>query len=113
MFQDVTDPERGFIDDDKVTFEVYVQADAPHGVAYVALSFLWGFEQPSHVLFLCSGFLNYKPNTSFPSVTSWDSKKHTGYVGLKNQGATCYMNSLLQTLFFTNQLRRVGCYLTC
>ncbi|KAG8007136.1 Ubiquitin carboxyl-terminal hydrolase 7 [Nibea albiflora] len=68
-WSDVTDPERGFIEDDKVTFEVYVQADAPHGVA-------------------------------------WDSKKHTGYVGLKNQGATCYMNSLLQTLFFTNQLRR-------
>ncbi len=41
MFQDVTDPERGFIDDDKVTFEVYVQADAPHGVAYVALHFLY------------------------------------------------------------------------
>ena len=37
---------------------------------------------------------------------SWDSKKHTGYVGLKNQGATCYMNSLLQTLYFTNELRR-------
>nr|XP_015215607.1 PREDICTED: ubiquitin carboxyl-terminal hydrolase 7 [Lepisosteus oculatus] len=68
-WSDVTDPEKGFIEDDKVSFEVYVQADAPHGVA-------------------------------------WDSKKHTGYVGLKNQGATCYMNSLLQTLFFTNQLRR-------
>ncbi|XP_014350790.1 ubiquitin carboxyl-terminal hydrolase 7 isoform X1 [Latimeria chalumnae] len=68
-WSEVTDPEKGFIEDDKVTFEVYVQADAPHGVA-------------------------------------WDSKKHTGYVGLKNQGATCYMNSLLQTLFFTNQLRR-------
>lgn len=39
-------------------------------------------------------------------LNSWDSKKHTGYVGLKNQGATCYMNSLLQTLFFTNQLRK-------
>lgn len=41
-----------------------------------------------------------------PHGVSWDSKKHTGYVGLKNQGATCYMNSLLQTLYFTNQLRK-------
>ena len=55
--------------DDTIILEVYVSADAPHGV-------------------------------------SWDSKKHTGYVGLKNQGATCYMNSLLQTLFFTNKLRK-------
>lgn len=40
-------------------------------------------------------------------VFSWDSKKHTGFVGLKNQGATCYMNSLLQTLYCTNKLRKV------
>lgn len=40
-----------------------------------------------------------------PHGVLWDSKKHTGCVGLKNQGATCYMNSLLQTLYFTNQLR--------
>lgn len=65
----LTHPANGFIQDDKVTFQVWMQADVPHGVA-------------------------------------WDSKKHTGYVGLKNQGATCYMNSLLQTLFFTNQLRQ-------
>ncbi|XP_076333936.1 ubiquitin carboxyl-terminal hydrolase 7-like isoform X2 [Tachypleus tridentatus] len=68
-WNDVLEPERGFIKDDTVIFEVWVCADAPHGV-------------------------------------SWDSKKHTGFVGLKNQGATCYMNSLLQTLFFTNQLRK-------
>uniref|UniRef100_A0A2I2ZHP7 Ubiquitin carboxyl-terminal hydrolase 7 n=1 Tax=Gorilla gorilla gorilla TaxID=9595 RepID=A0A2I2ZHP7_GORGO len=60
-WSEVTDPEKGFIEDDK--------ADVPDEVA-------------------------------------WDSKKHTGYVGLKNQGATCYINSLLQTFFFTNQLRK-------
>lgn len=37
---------------------------------------------------------------------NYDSKKETGYVGMKNQGATCYMNSLLQSLFFTNYYRR-------
>lgn len=67
--QELHDPRNGYIHNNSITLEVYVQADAPHGVL-------------------------------------WDSKKHTGYVGLKNQGATCYMNSLLQTLYFTNQLRR-------
>ena len=37
---------------------------------------------------------------------NYDSKKETGYVGMKNQGATCYMNSLLQSLFCTNYYRR-------
>lgn len=41
---DVLDPEKGYIKDDKITLEVHVTAEAPHGV-------------------------------------SWDSKKHTGYVG--------------------------------
>ena len=39
---------------------------------------------------------------------SYDSKKETGMVGLKNQGATCYLNSLLQSLYFTNAFRKVG-----
>ncbi|XP_064406140.1 ubiquitin carboxyl-terminal hydrolase 7-like [Halichondria panicea] len=41
-----------------------------------------------------------------PHGIHWDSRKHTGFVGLKNQGATCYMNSLLQTLYCTNKLRK-------
>lgn len=41
---------------------------------------------------------------------TYDSKKETGYVGLKNQGATCYMNSLLQTLYHIPYFRKVRHY---
>ena len=37
---------------------------------------------------------------------SYDSKKETGMVGLKNQGATCYLNSLIQSLYFTTAFRK-------
>ncbi|CAN8095307.1 unnamed protein product [Discula destructiva] len=40
------------------------------------------------------------------NFTNYDSKKETGFVGLKNQGATCYLNSLLQSLYFTNAFRK-------
>lgn len=39
------------------------------------------------------------------NFVNYDSKKETGMVGLKNQGATCYLNSLLQSLYFTNAFR--------
>lgn len=44
---------------------------------------------------------------------SHDSKKETGYVGLKNQGATCYMNSLLQTLYHIPYFRKVSIFAMC
>ncbi|KAI8906938.1 hypothetical protein EDD86DRAFT_192638 [Gorgonomyces haynaldii] len=37
---------------------------------------------------------------------NWDSKSKTGFIGLRNQGATCYLNSLLQSLYFTNYFRK-------
>ncbi|RFU33440.1 hypothetical protein B7463_g2871, partial [Scytalidium lignicola] len=40
------------------------------------------------------------------NFSNYDSKQETGYVGLKNQGATCYLNSLIQSLYFTNAFRK-------
>jgi ubiquitin carboxyl-terminal hydrolase 7 len=37
---------------------------------------------------------------------NYDSRAETGFVGLKNQGATCYLNSLLQTLYSIAYFRR-------
>jgi len=43
------------------------------------------------------------PNTS----PSYDSKRETRYAGLKNLGATGYMNTVLQSLFYIHCFRKV------
>ena len=40
---------------------------------------------------------------------NWNAKSRSGFVGLSNQGATCYLNSLVQSLFMTPELR-MGIY---
>lgn len=45
--------------------------------------------------------------TLWHNFLDYDSKKNTGYVGLNNQGATCYLNSLLQSYFTTKIFRKL------
>uniref|UniRef100_A0A665VLJ9 Ubiquitin carboxyl-terminal hydrolase 47 n=1 Tax=Echeneis naucrates TaxID=173247 RepID=A0A665VLJ9_ECHNA len=49
----------------------------------------------------CSGDYS-SPSYTYSSILS---KSDTGYVGLVNQAMTCYLNSLLQTLFMTPEFR--------
>ncbi|KAF3940694.1 hypothetical protein ABW19_dt0201570 [Dactylella cylindrospora] len=70
------DKERPMLEGDKANITAYVRI----------------IKDPTGVLW--HNFVNY------------DSKKETGYVGLKNQGATCYLNSLIQSLYFTKSFRK-------
>eukprot|EP00405_Crypthecodinium_cohnii_P010812 CAMPEP_0206428752 /NCGR_PEP_ID=MMETSP0324_2-20121206/5850_1 /ASSEMBLY_ACC=CAM_ASM_000836 /TAXON_ID=2866 /ORGANISM="Crypthecodinium cohnii, Strain Seligo" /LENGTH=1228 /DNA_ID=CAMNT_0053894337 /DNA_START=227 /DNA_END=3913 /DNA_ORIENTATION=+ len=43
----------------------------------------------------------------------YNTKKETGYIGLKNHGATCYMNGLLQSLFHVGEFRKIVYSIPC
>lgn len=49
--------------------------------------------------------LNDPTGVLWHNMRNYNSKVATGFTGLKNQGATCYLNSLLQSLYFTTAFR--------
>jgi ubiquitin carboxyl-terminal hydrolase 7 len=93
----IHDPKSGFIVDGRLVIEVVLQV-IPEPPALLSSSLSAGSGDAPLPLGGGGGYYSY------------DAKHETGMVGLKNQGATCYMNSLLQTLFHTNEFRR-GVYL--
>ncbi|XP_071942590.1 ubiquitin carboxyl-terminal hydrolase 47-like [Antedon mediterranea] len=58
----------------------------------------------SPILDQASGSSSMNPTYDY-SYASVINKSDTGYVGLVNQAMTCYLNSLLQTLFMTPEFR--------
>jgi len=85
---------------------------------FVPLRKLWTEPWDERGRYLCEGYRAHitayvrvvKDETGvlWHNFTNYDSKKETGYVGLRNQGATCYLNSLIQSLYFTNAFRKVS-----
>ncbi|KXZ54806.1 hypothetical protein GPECTOR_4g877 [Gonium pectorale] len=94
------DPSKGFFKDSTHTF-VPEQVD-------------WGFSQMLPLVDLNTGYLRDDGTLVIRvEITihrderfTYDSRHETGFVGLKNQGATCYMNSLLQYLYHVPYFRK-------
>ncbi|OLP80383.1 Ubiquitin carboxyl-terminal hydrolase 12 [Symbiodinium microadriaticum] len=57
------------------------------------------------LLFRAACYVRAADQLNLPN--DYSCKKETGFTGLKNHGATCYMNGLLQSLFHVGEFRRI------
>ena len=48
---------------------------------------------------------SFKKNPFNSRKTPLEKRKNTNLSGIVNQGATCYLNTLIQTLFLTKEFR--------
>ena len=99
-----TDPEKNFVK--KIQHLFYLKENDWGFSPFITMKEIMDLERGFYNADKDSITLEVWLNADAPHGTSWDSKKLTGFVGLTNQGATCYMNSLLQTLYFTSELRK-------
>jgi ubiquitin carboxyl-terminal hydrolase 7 len=81
--QDILDPKKGFLKDDTMLINLHIH--------------------------LCRDWIEHadtEDNEERARSSLYDSKKETSFIGMKNQGATCYLNSLIQSLYHLPILRK-------
>lgn len=92
----VLKPKAGFIHKDALEFVVHVK---------ILTDALYSGSQPGNAAYTGSrvdGVVDEEAATSW----GYDSRKATGFIGMRNQGATCYLNSLIQSLYHIPYFRK-------
>lgn len=98
-----TESDSAYSQSSAVTIAIFYKSNEEYWVSGLHFESLfsysqrdWGFESLLDSSIIHSVFFEV---TILEESSALNSKNLTGYVGLKNLGATCYLNSFLQTLF--------------